>query len=154
MAAGLTVEADKLAELAVFLDERVAKSVSERPAVPELGVDGAVSAGAATLELVQTIERLGPFGIGNAEPRFAIMGARVVRADIVGEKHVRAILSSADGGRLKSIAFRAVGQPIGDALMARGGGDLHLAGHLRIDRWQGNERVQLIIDDVAQAGGH
>jgi single-stranded-DNA-specific exonuclease len=153
MAAGLTVEASKLQELSDFLDERVAKSVSERPSVPELGVDGALSAGAATVDLLQTIERMGPFGIGNAEPRFAIMGARVVRADVVGENHVRAILSSADGGRLKAIAFRALGQPIGDALMARGGGDLHLAGHLRIDRWQGNERAQLIIEDVAHATG-
>jgi len=153
MAAGLTVEAGKLQELSDFLDERVAKSVSERPSVPELGVDGALSAGAATVELLQTIERMGPFGIGNAEPRFAIMGARVVKADVVGENHVRAILSSADGGRLKAIAFRALSQPIGDALMARGGGDLHLAGHLRIDRWQGNERAQLIIEDVAHAAG-
>lgn len=153
MAAGLTVEAGKLQELTDFLDERAAKSVSERPSVPELGVDGALSAGAATVDLLQTIERMGPFGIGNAEPRFAIMGARVVRADVVGENHVRAILSSADGGRLKAIAFRALSQPIGDALMARGGGDLHLAGHLRIDRWQGNERAQLIIEDVAHATG-
>ena len=153
MAAGLTVEAGMLQELSDFLDDRVAKSVSERPSVPELGVDGALSAGAATVELLQTIERMGPFGIGNAEPRFAIMGARVVKADVVGENHVRAILSSADGGRLKAIAFRALSQPIGDALMARGGGDLHLAGHLRIDRWQGNERAQLIIEDVAHAAG-
>jgi single-stranded-DNA-specific exonuclease len=151
MAAGLTVEAARIEELSEFLDGRVAQSVADRPAVPELGVDGAVSVGAATLDLVATVERMGPFGIGNAEPRFAVMGARVVKADIVGEKHVRAILSSADGGRLKAIAFRAVGQPIGDALMARGGGELHLAGHLRVDRWQGNERVQLVIDDVAQA---
>jgi single-stranded-DNA-specific exonuclease len=151
MAAGLTVEAARIEELSEFLDGRVAQSVADRPAVAELGVDGAVSVGAATLDLVATVERMGPFGIGNAEPRFAVMGARVVKADIVGEKHVRAILSSADGGRLKAIAFRAVGQPIGDALMARGGGDLHLAGHLRVDRWQGNERVQLVIDDVAQA---
>ncbi len=151
MAAGLTVEADRIEELREFLDTRVAQAVSDRPTVPELGVDGSVSAGAATLDLVATVERMGPFGIGNAEPRFAIMGARVVKADIVGEKHVRAILSSADGDRLKAIAFRAVGQPIGDALMSRGGGELHLAGHLRVDRWQGNEHVQLIIDDVAQA---
>jgi len=151
MAAGLTVEEGKLEELSAFLDQRLADQVASTPAVPELGVDGAVAVGAATDELVHTVERIGPFGVGNAEPRFAVMGARVVHADLVGENHVRCVLSGGEGARLKAIAFRAVGEPIGDALLARGGGDLHLAGHLRMNRWQGNENVQLIIEDAAKA---
>jgi single-stranded-DNA-specific exonuclease len=151
MAAGLTVEEGKLEELSAFLDQRLADQVASTPAVPELGVDGAVAVGAATDELLHTVERIGPFGVGNAEPRFAVMGARVVHADQVGENHVRCVLSGGEGARLKAIAFRAVGEPIGDALLARGGGDLHLAGHLRMNRWQGNENVQLIIEDAAKA---
>tara|TARA_Y100001934_G_scaffold216997_1_gene257556 strand:+ start:11459 stop:13219 length:1761 start_codon:yes stop_codon:yes gene_type:complete len=151
MAAGLTVEQDKLAELSAFLDDRIAAQVAARPATPELGIDGAVAVGAANDDLVRTVERIGPFGVGNAEPRFAVVGARVVRADLVGEKHVRCVLTGGDGSRLQAIAFRAAAQPIGDALLVRGGGDLHIAGHLRMNRWQGRENVQLVIDDVATA---
>jgi single-stranded-DNA-specific exonuclease len=118
--------------------------------VPDIGVDGALSPGAATPELVSTVERIGPFGVGNAEPRFAVADARVVRADVVGTNHVRCILGGGDGSRLKAIAFRAAGEPLGQALMTRGGAPLHVAGHLRADRWQGRENVQLVVDDVAQ----
>ena len=151
MAAGITVAAERMEEVAAFLDERLAASVAARPEVPELGVDGALEVGAATGELVARIERVGPFGVGNAEPRFAVAGARVVRADIVGESHVRCILGGGDGGRLKAIAFRAAGEPVGKALMEGAGRDLHVAGHLRLDRWQGQERAQLVVDDVAPA---
>ncbi|MBC6440056.1 MAG: single-stranded-DNA-specific exonuclease RecJ [Rhodospirillales bacterium] len=152
MAAGLTVEEARLPALAEFLDSRLADQVAARPDVPELGVDGALAVGAATGDLVGTVERIGPFGVGNAEPRFAVMGGHIVRADLVGENHVRCVVAGGDGSRLKAIAFRAAGQPIGEALMARGGGALYLAGHLRMDRWKGNERIQLIVEDVAQAG--
>jgi len=150
MAAGLTVEEGKLDALRVYLDACVADQVEARPDVPDLGVDGAVAVGAATDDLVRTVERIGPFGVGNAEPRFAVSGARVVRADLVGERHVRCVLAGGDGARLQAIAFRAAAQPIGEALMERRGGDLHIAGHLRMNRWQGRESVQLVIDDVAR----
>jgi single-stranded-DNA-specific exonuclease len=146
------VEAAHLADLTAFLNERVEALGLDRTSAPDIGVDGAVSAGAATPELVASVERVGPFGVGNAEPRFAVANARVVRADVVGADHVRCILSGGDGARLKAIAFRAAGKPVGQALINAGGAPLHLAGHLRADRWQGREGAQLVIDDVALAG--
>ena len=152
MAAGITVEESRLPEVAAFLCGRLEQAVSERPALPELGIDGALAVGAAGVELIGQIERIGPFGVGNAEPRFVVAGARVVRADVVGADHVRCILGGADGARLKAIAFRAAGEPLGQALMEGAGRELHLAGKLRLDRWQGAERAQLIIEDAAHAG--
>jgi len=153
MAAGITVEEGRLAEVTAFLCERLQQAVSERPVLPELGIDGSIAVGAASVELLAAIERLGPFGVGNAEPRFVVTGARVVRADIVGADHVRAILAGGDGARLKAIAFRAAGEPLGQALIENAGRELHLAGKLRMDRWQGAERAQLIIEDAAPAAG-
>ena len=98
------------------------------------------------------MDRVGPFGVGNAEPRFAVAGARVVRADVVGERHVRCILADDGGGRLNAIAFRSLETPVGAALLGAAGRALHIAGHLRADRWRGRERVQLLIEDLAPAG--
>ena len=151
MAAGLTVEKANLDGLAAFLDERLAADVAALPGAPDLGVDGALGAGAATEELARSLERVGPFGAGNAEPRFALMAGRVVRADLVGERHVRCVVAGGDGARLQAIAFRAAGEPVGEALMARGGPDLHLAGHLRLDRWRGREQVRFVVEDAAPA---
>ena len=121
---------------------------------PTLSLDGALRPEAATLELVESIQRLGPFGVGNAEPRFAFASVRVAKADVVGEDHVRCFLAAggqAGGGRLKAIAFRSVGTGLGRALLASAGIALHVAGHLRRDEWMGKEGVQLLIDDAAPA---
>ena len=67
----------------------------------------------------------------------------------VGQAHVRVRLRSGDGAMINAIAFRAAGQPLGEALMAARGQPVHAAGTLSIDRWNGNERVQFRLIDVA-----
>jgi single-stranded-DNA-specific exonuclease len=75
----------------------------------------------------------------------------VIYADKVGENHVRARLKSGDGAIVDAIAFRAHDQPLGKALLSHRGQQIHAAGTLSIDRWNGAERVQLRISDVASA---
>jgi single-stranded-DNA-specific exonuclease len=152
MAAGLTVAADAMAEARDFLRERLARALTSSGYVPSLGLDGAVNPRGATAELVRTLERLGPYGTGNAEPRFAVPQAQIVKPEVVGEKHVRCYLTGPDGGRLKAIAFRAVDRPLGRALLENRGVPLHVAGKLRLDQWAGRDNVQLIIEDAAAAG--
>jgi len=152
MAAGFTVAAARLAALHDFLGQEVDRQLGGTPPVPSLGLDGALDVAAATPDLLESLERLGPFGAGNARPRFAVASARIVNARIVGADHVSCILTGADGGgRLKAIAFRAVGSPLGRALLATAGSSLHFAGQLRLDAWQGRCQAQLVIDDAAPA---
>lgn len=153
MAAGFTVAAERLAELEAFLADRIAHQTAGVVPVPTLRLDGVVTLAGATVELVERLAALAPFGTGNAEPRFALPDARVVRADIVGTDHVRCILSGRDGARLKAIAFRARETALGQGLLTAGSTPVHIAGHLRIDRWNGNSTVQLLIDDAAPALG-
>jgi single-stranded-DNA-specific exonuclease len=150
MAAGFTVEASRVDALRDFLEERLAAAAAG-PIVPSLTLDGTITAAAAAPELATLLDRLGPFGSGNPEPRFAIPDLRVLRADVVGENHVRALLGGSNGARLKAIAFRQVESDIGQALLRGGAATVHVAGHLRADNWQGQAGVQLIIDDVAPA---
>ncbi len=150
-AAGLTVAAPRLDALRAFLAERLASAVAAVGAAPALGLDGAISVGAATPELVGLLDRVGPFGVGNAEPRFALARSRVVHADVVGGRHVKCVLAGEGPGRLDAIAFRSLETPIGTALLQARGATLHVAGHLRADNRYGRDRVQLFIDDVAQA---
>ena len=70
-------------------------------------------------------------------------------ADPVGDSHIRARFRSGDGKFVNAIAFRAMGQPLGKALLENRGQALHAAGHIAVDRWQGEERVQLRLLDVA-----
>ena len=150
MAAGLTVARDKLEDLRAFMNERVAQDVASNAVVPTLRIDGAMALSGVKPEFVAALEKLAPFGSGNAEPRFAFTSVRVAKADVVGANHVRCFLTDSSGGRLKAIAFRSVGEPLGDALLDKTGLGLQLAGKLRPDNWQGRNDVQFIIDDAAR----
>jgi single-stranded-DNA-specific exonuclease len=149
MAAGLTVAREKLGALRDFLEERVAAEVARNAVIPTLRLDGEMALSGVHPDFVAALERLAPFGSGNSEPRFALKNVRVAKAEVVGAGHVRCFLADNTGGRLKAIAFRAVGEPLGDALLAKSGLGLCFAGKLRPDNWQGRQDVQLIIDDTA-----
>jgi single-stranded-DNA-specific exonuclease len=120
--------------------------------VDGLSIDAALTAGGARPELVQAIERAGPFGAGCPEPVFAFAGHRVVDAMEVGTGHVRVRLRAGDGSVVSGIAFRSAEQPLGQALLAARGDAAHVAGTLTIDRWGGGERVSLRVMDIAPAG--
>ncbi|MEE2971186.1 MAG: single-stranded-DNA-specific exonuclease RecJ [Pseudomonadota bacterium] len=152
MAAGFTIETGRLEEFQAFLNDHVTGQLGGAAPVAELGIDGALTPEGATVELIELLDKIGPFGAGNARPRFAFAGVRVVTSYIVGADHVRCFVTSMGGGkRLKSIAFRAAGTALGRALADPTGAPLNIAGHLQIDRWQGAENAQLIIEDAAIA---
>ena len=151
MAAGLTVAAEKIAALRDFLCARAAASVEGRAQQPVMNIDGALAVEGATPDLVTLLEKAGPYGAGNREPRFALTSARIIKPQVVGEKHVRCFLAGEVGRRVKAIAFRCHDQPLGLSLLSAGDERYHVAGHLRSDTWGGRDEVQLTIEDAARA---
>jgi len=149
MAAGVTLRKEKLAEFRAYMETALAHDVAQSRHVNELFIDGAVSARAVTAEFATTLNRAGPFGSGNPEPVVALPSHQLVYADEVGQAHLRLRFKSGDGSVVNGMAFRSVGQKLGNALIAHRGQPLHVAGSLAVDRWQGTERVQLRVLDVA-----
>jgi single-stranded-DNA-specific exonuclease len=149
MAAGVTLRKEKLAEFRAYLENALARDVAEARHVNELYIDGAISARAVTTELATTLNRAGPFGSGNPEPVLALPAHQLVYADEVGQAHLRLRFKSGDGAIVNGIAFRSIGQKLGNALVANRGQQLHVAGSLSVDRYQGVERVQFRVIDVA-----
>jgi single-stranded-DNA-specific exonuclease len=149
MAAGLTVERGSLEALRAFLSTELCEGARAARDRASLAIDGALTPGAVCDTLVELLERAGPFGQGNPQPRFAFPAHVVKFAKVMGEAHVRCALEAADGSRLEAVAFRAAGQPLGDLLLGTGGMPIHVAGHLRRDSWGGRERIELTIEDAA-----
>ena len=149
MAAGVTLRKERLAEFRAYIETALADDVAKSRHENELFIDGAVSARAVTPELVATLNRAGPFGAGNPEPVIALPSHQLVYADEVGQAHLRVRFKSGDGSIVNGIAFRSIGQKLGNALTQHRGQPLHVAGSLTVDRWQGSERVQLRVMDVA-----
>jgi len=151
MAAGVTLRKGALAEWRAFLEASLGADVEIARRASGLLIDGAVTAAAANAELVNMIARAGPFGSGNPEPVIALPAHTVTYAEEVGQAHVRARLKSADGTSVNAIAFRASGGKLGAALRNSRGRQVHAAGSLALDRWQGEERVQFRLTDIAPA---
>ena len=149
MAAGLTLKKENLAEFRAFVETALAATVADARHANELFIDGAVSARAVTTDFVTTMNRAGPYGAGNPEPLIALPSHQLVFADEVGQAHLRLRFKSGDGSFVNGIAFRSIGQKLGNALIENRGQMLHVAGSLTVDRWQGSERVQMRVTDVA-----
>ncbi len=149
MAAGLTMERGRLDALGAFMRARLAVAAGAARAAVSLAIDGALTPAAVTDEFLDLLERAGPYGQGNPQPRFAFPAHRVKFAKVVGGAHVRCVLEAGDGSRLDAVAFRAADQPVGAVLQSSNGMPLHVAGHLRRDTWGGRDRRELVIEDVA-----
>ena len=149
MAAGLTVLQEKTADLEAFFNDVLKDDVEAASANRELKIDAALTATGANLDLLELLEKAGPYGAGHAEPVFAFPAHRISFADVVGKGHVRASITSGDGTALKAICFKADDKPHGQMLLQGRGQSLHVAGTLSIDTWQGTPKVQLRILDVA-----
>lgn len=150
MAAGLTVKRGQLGSLRAFLEEHMRAAVLEARRNNSIAIDGALTARGATLQLVELLERAGPYGSGNPTPVFAFPAHRIVYADTAGSDHVRCALLADDGARLKAIAFRALSAPLGELLLSERQKPLHVVGRLAVDDYGGTRQPQLVIDDVAE----
>jgi single-stranded-DNA-specific exonuclease len=152
MAAGLTIEHDKVEMLRDWLDERLGRDVAQASASQALLLDLALAPGGLTPELVETLEQAGPYGMGWPGPRVAVGPVRALKADLVGKDHVRLIVAGADGARFKAIAFRAAESELGQTLL-HGARDrwLWLAGRAKIDDWGSVPSAELHIEDAAWA---
>ena len=153
MAAGFAIDRARLEDAKAFLRDRIAPMVEAADLSPRLHIDAALRPSAATPGLLEKIDRVGPFGTANPEPRFAITNARIGFADPVGkdQSHLRLQLEDEGNWRLSAIAFRAVETEMGQALLNHGGRTFHVAGKLRLNHWQGRTTVQLIVDDAVLA---
>jgi single-stranded-DNA-specific exonuclease len=151
MAAGLTLKTEGLAALRQFFDEYMSASV-EAARDDALLIDGALTATAASLVLIELLEQAGPYGSAHPSPMFVFPAHRVLYADAAGADHIRCTIASNDGTKLKAIAFRAMGTEMGELLLSERAHPLHIAGRLVADEWGAKRVPSLQIEDVARVG--
>jgi single-stranded-DNA-specific exonuclease len=149
MAAGLTIERARLGDLRAFLLETLGPAVEESRGNHGLAIDAALTARSANIDMIELLERAGPFGAGHPEPVFVFPAHRIDYIEATDHGHVRFSIATGEGSRLKSIAFRAADGPLGQALLSARGRPLHLAGALSIDQWRAQRRPCLRLIDAA-----
>ena len=152
MAAGLTVSADKIEALAEWLDAQLAGDVSRASGSKALLVDAVLNPRGLNPAFVDAMEAAGPYGVGWPGPRVVTGPVRIVKCDIVGKDHVRAIVAGDDGASFKAMAFRQGETALGQQLLhGERGRKYWLAGRANTDDWGTTPKAELHIDDIAFA---
>jgi len=152
MAAGFSIDASNLDAFATFLAQRMEKDLNGQAPQLVREVSGTLSTQGAQPELTDWLEKLGPFGSGNPEPRFVLPDCKVKFAKPVGETgaHISCRLDDGSGVTLNAIAFQAGGAPLGNLLLdAADGRHIHILGRLKRDNFRGGRAMQIEIEDAA-----
>lgn len=152
MAAGLTVERDKLEPAMARLSDLLAQQGADRIGPSDLKLDGMLMPGAASIDLVNQLETAGPFGASAPAPRFAFPDVEIRFAKRIGDSHLKVTFGDGLNARLEAICFGAFDTDLGPALENHKGARFHLAGLLDINTWGGRQTVQLRLEDAAPAG--
>ncbi len=150
MAAGLSMRREHIDALDEFLRERLSGNVDAALTTQSLKLDGVLSLGAVSPDLVEILDQVGPYGQGNAAPRFAFSDVYLSYVDIVGKDHVKCTLKAADGSTVKAMAFRSAEKPLGRLLIESRSKTIKIAGTIRNNHWNGRTSAEIFIEDAAK----
>ncbi|MCZ6901467.1 MAG: single-stranded-DNA-specific exonuclease RecJ [Rickettsia endosymbiont of Ixodes persulcatus] len=153
MAAGFTVTAEKLQELQEFLNNAFRISINKLENYKQVEYDLDLSLNSINLPLMEELSSLEPFGQGNHEPIFKFDNLFVLKADIVGGKHIKVLLAPNKQGfgskALSAIVFNSVGTSFEEVLLSpKAKKNIAAIGTLKTNNWQDNYTIQLIIKDI------
>jgi single-stranded-DNA-specific exonuclease len=148
-AAGLTVANENLEGLRVRLLEIATARLSADHLRPSLALDLELAAGDLTYATAEAIGTLEPFGHGNPEPLLLVRAVRPrwVKTSYDGKHLFFTLPTNGPQGRsgVRCVAFSQGVRK--DELLATPGGQVDLAGALRREWWQGEERLGFHLRD-------
>jgi single-stranded-DNA-specific exonuclease len=154
MAAGLTLEEDKLDQFAAEFDREVTRWQASGSLADRIDSDGELAVEEISLKTAEVLREAGPWGQAFPEPSFD-QSFRLRNVRIVGENHLKMWVELGDTGRrFDAIAFNALqGRP--DRLDASGKpvlpDQVHLVYRLDINEWGGERRLQLMVDHLLES---
>ena len=154
MAGGFTLMPDRIDDFRQFIADYIEKNKDVEQLVPQIDIDAVATVRSAKPEFIKLLNNnVGPFGVGNPEPVFALADVKVHNVDVMKDKHLRLMISDVEGGtRMKAVMFSGVGTPLGDMLLKQSRlMNFHLVGQFQINNWQGRESVEFHVMDGMNA---
>lgn len=146
MAAGFTVETEKLQILEEKFSSVAEKLLNEDMFVRTLRIDAEIPFSVIDFDFYNKIQVLAPFGVGNPEPVFLSSGATVEEARLVGAegRHIK-LKISCNGKNFEAIAF-GMGKKISQL---NSGKIINIVYSVDQNEWRGNKKLQLKVKDFS-----
>ena len=149
MAGGFTIDENKINQFKDFINKKFMKIQKNLLQKNIIFFDTKISPSAINEEFFEQINSLSPFGSGNPEPRFVIENLEPLKSSVVGERHIKSLLSSKDGSVIKSVTFNAVKTDLETYLLSKKRKKINIFGKLSLNQWKGQKNVEFIIDDIS-----
>jgi len=149
MAGGFILKKENIPTFRDFLIKNFEKSNINSSASTNLYLDSIIAPSALNEVFFDEINCLAPFGSGNSEPKFVIENIKVISANIVGNNHIKLILSGKDGTVFKSLAWNAINTPLEPFLNNKNRKRINIAGKIHLNQWRGERKVEFMIEDIA-----
>ena len=148
MAGGFSIKEENIS---IFRDFLIKKFEKRRDSSSEINLylDSTIAPSALNLEFYEEIDFLSPYGSGNNEPKFVIENLRVIKSEIVGNEHIKSLLSGKDGSVFKSFARSAKNTPLESYLNKNNKKKFNIAGKVKLNEWRGKKSVEFIIEDIS-----
>ena len=146
-AAGMKIKAEHIDELRIRLNEHAAKTLTADEFTPELKVDALLTSETLDLKLVEALSDFEPFGAGNPKPIFVTRGL-TLRGEpfVMKEKHLKLKLADANGKQFEAVWWDGVERSKRQTLKPNS--RIELAYVAESNSWQGNTRLQLVVEDL------
>ena len=145
MAAGMTLPIEQVGELRKRLHNQAQAVLTDEQLVQKLYIDVPIDLSEVTVEAIEEIRKLGPFGTEFAKPVFALEKVNVASMRRIGtqENHLKLELEDAYGkidaiGFSKGYLYNEISYDV----------QVSFAGDLQINEWQGRKKPQFMIEDV------
>ena len=149
MAGGFILKKENIPTFRDFLIKNYEKSNINSSASTNLYLDSIIAPSALNEVFFDEINCLAPFGSGNSEPKFVIENIKVISANIVGNNHIKLVLSGKDGTVFKSLAWNAINTPLEPFLNNKNRKRINIAGKIHLNQWRGERKVEFMIEDIA-----
>ena len=149
MAGGFTIKKENIPIFRDLLIKNFEKIFSNTSKNSNLYLDAVIAPSALNEEFFNEINCLAPFGSGNNEPKFVIENIKVISSDIVGNNHIRSVLSGKDGSVFKGFAWNAKNTPLEPFLDKTNKKRINIAGNMRLNEWRGKKKVEFMIEDIS-----
>ena len=144
-AAGLTLEAARIRELRLAVNDVADETLSPEDLMPRLRIDGDLTFRAITGHVASGVCALAPFGAGNPRPVFAARGVEIIDGPrMLKERHLKMALRQ-DGRVFRAIAWRAAER---HDYLSEHKAALDVAFSLEQNQYNGETYVELTLADV------
>jgi len=149
MACGLTIENKYIKTFHEILERNLSDRINFIRSKFSIKIDALLNISAVNMDLINSINQIGPYGSGNPTPTFAFAELRVAYADRVKGGHIRCNFEDKNGQRIKGICFRAEELGFEEILLNERNKYLHIVGTLKENTWNGHTNIDLQVIDVS-----